>query len=121
MSEFFFNRHNNISPNIEPFNVNYSTNDLYYKDATGCDLAGSCSGYTSVTTDASRNEIINNCMCEYKKNVDNYLAKTSSDATINGVTNDSSEKYNHMTMKNVNLGIGLGLMLIYIYSTKTTA
>ena len=104
MSEFFFNRHNNISPNIEPFNINYSTKDFYYTSATNCNSASACASKdtydaaaktdVAANIDTNRNAIINDCMCDYKKKVDNYLAKTSSEMTIDGVTDDSSEKYN---------------------------
>ena len=65
-----------------------------------------------------KRNVLNNCLCKYKQNVDDYLAKTSTDVLTNGNTNDVDEKYNQMMMKNVNLGIGLGLMMIYIYTTN---
>lgn len=123
MAEFFFNR-NSGSENIEPFSgYQYSTQDYYYTQAVSInctdDKINACD--TQIyppTTDAAKQTAINNCLCKYKKNVDDYLAKTNESQTINGVTNDVDEKYNQMTMKNINLGIGLSLMMIYIYTTN---
>lgn len=66
----------------------------------------------------SKINVINNCLCKYKNNVDTYLQKTNADKTINGTTNDNTEKYSEMTLKNINLGIGIGMMMIYIYVTN---
>ncbi len=121
MALFFFNRHKDTK-NVEPFSeLKYSTQDYYYTQAKATDcatanLAANCD-YTKTPTSSSSSDI-NNCLCKYKDNVDEYLAKTSTDITTNGKTNDFDEKYNQMVIKNVNLGIGLGLMMIYIYTTN---
>ena len=118
MALFFFNRHKDTK-NVEPFSeLKYSTRDYYYAQATGCnkDKSALCN-YTNPPSSPSADDI-SNCLCKYKDNVDEYLAKTSTDITTNGKTNDFDEKYNQMVIKNVNLGIGLGLMMIYIYTTN---
>jgi hypothetical protein len=124
MALFFFNRHNGTT-NVEPFIDNkYSTQDYYYKEAKNksCDAtkATSCGTqtYSDATTNDEKQTMIDNCLCKYQQNVDEYLAKTSTDVLTNGNTNDVDEKYNQMVIKNVNLGIGLGLMMIYIYTTN---
>ena len=128
MAQFFFNRHNGTT-DVEPFIDNkYSTQDYYYVNApTSCDTtkAAACAtqDYTTITGTADevqtkKQTMIDNCLCKYKQNVDDYLAKTSTNALTNGNTNDVDEKYNQMVIKNVNLGIGLGLMMIYIYTTN---
>lgn len=124
MAEFFFNR-NGGSENVEPFSeYKYSTQDYYYTQAaaitcTDAKIAAcDTQTYPSSGNADAKTEAINNCLCKYKKNVDDYLAKTPVSQTINGVTNDVDEKYNQMTMKNINLGIGLSLMMIYIYTTN---
>ena len=66
----------------------------------------------------TKRNMINNCLCKYKKNVDTYLEKTNSNMTINGTTNDNTEKYSNMAIKNINLGIGIGMMMFYIYVTN---
>ncbi len=124
MALFFFNRHNGTT-NVEPFIDNkYSTQDYYYKEAKikNCDAtkATSCGTkkYSDATTNDEKQTMIDNCLCKYQQNVDDYLAKTSTDVLTNGNTNDVDEKYNQIVIKNVNLGIGLGLMMIYIYTTN---
>lgn len=148
MAQFFFNRHagsTDVEPFSES---KYSTQDYYYKTANSlakpCDNASST---TDLITDAieyynpqssrcgsdvfstsltvadsaeqnKKQNIINNCLCKYKKNVDTYIQKTNADKTINGTTNDNTEKYSEMTLKNINLGIGIGMMMIYIYVTN---
>jgi hypothetical protein len=122
MALFFFNRHKDTK-NVEPFSeLKYSTQDYYYEQATDCTpekstLCDYKTDYKSAN-DAEKQIMIGNCLCKYKDNVDEYLAKTSTDITTNGKTNDFDEKYNQMVIKNVNLGIGLGLMMIYIYTTN---
>lgn len=66
----------------------------------------------------TKQNMINNCLCKYKKNVDTYVEKNNSEMTINGTTNDNAEKYSNLTIKNINLGIGIGIMMMYIYSTN---
>ena len=123
MAQFFFNRHNGTT-NVEPFIDNkYSTQDYYYVNApTSCDPSESAAcdtqTYSTDALDTDKQTMIDNCVCKYKQNVDDYLAKTSTDVLTNGNTNDVDEKYNQMMIKNVNLGIGLGLMMIYIYTTN---
>ena len=123
MALFFFNRHNGTT-DVEPFIDNkYSKQDYYYVNApASCDdtKAAECATqiYANAATDADKQRMINNCLCKYQQNVDDYLAKTSTNALTNGNTNDVDEKYNQMMIKNVNLGIGLGLMMIYIYTTN---
>ena len=119
MAEFFFNRHNG-STTVEPFSESkYSTEDYYYKQAPlSCtdSMVATCTTQSVGATPTSAQ--IDNCLCKYKKNVDTYLQKTSSDKTINGMTNDNTEKYSEITLKNINLGIGIGMMMIYIYVTN---
>lgn len=79
-------------------------------------LPSSDNGYTNEQN--TKRNIINNCLCKYKKNVNAYLVKKPTNDTTNGITNDNSEKYSEMMLKNINLGIGLGLMMIYIYTTN---
>ena len=128
MAHFFFNRHNETTV-VEPFIDNkYSKQDYYYVNApASCDTtqAAACAtqDYTTITGTADevqtkKQTMIDNCLCKYQQNVDDYLAKTSTNALTNGNTNDVDEKYNQMIMKNVNLGIGLSLMMIYIYTTN---
>ena len=123
MAQFFFNRHNGTTV-VEPFIDNkYSKQDYYYVNApASCNAtkAAECAtqNYATAATDADKQRMINNCLCKYQQNVDDYLAKTSTDVLTNGNTNDVDEKYNQMMIKNVNLGIGLSLMMIYIYTTN---
>lgn len=127
MAEFFFNRHQGSST-TEPFSeYKYSAQDYYYdlasKLSPACESgnsapSASACAYTLNDDDLIDQEMINNCLCKYKSNVDTYLQKKSTDITINGVTNDNSEKYSAMTMKNINLGIGIGMMMIYIYNAN---
>jgi hypothetical protein len=119
MALFFFNRHKDTK-NVEPFSeLKYSTRDYYYAQAPqNCSQVNSAACDYKTKPSSSDQADINNCLCKYKDNVDEYLAKTSTDITTNGKTNDFDEKYNQMVIKNVNLGIGLGLMMIYIYTTN---
>lgn len=124
MAEFFFNRHVD-SDKVEPFsNYKYSKQDGYYNFnpnliCTG-EMALACDTtvYNANDADVTKQTKINNCLCKYKKNVDAYLVKKPTNDTTNGITNDNSEKYSEMMLKNINLGIGLGLMMIYIYTTN---
>jgi len=123
MALFFFNRHSDTT-NVEPFIDNkYSRQDYYYVNGpTSCNAtkAAECDTqiYSKDALDTDKQTMIDNCICKYRQNVDDYLAKTSTDVLTNGNTNDVDEKYNQMVIKNVNLGIGLGLMMIYIYTTN---
>jgi len=121
MAQFFFNRHNG-STDVEPFSESkYSKQDYYYINAPSiCDVdkIELCKTqiYSSTLTDIEKKDMINNCLCKYKSNVDTYIEKNNSEMTINGTTNDNAEKYSNLAMKNINLGIGIGMMMIYIYN-----
>ena len=120
MAQFFFNRHNGPST-VEPFSESkYSTQDYYYTIANSLSctdsMVATCTTQSVGATPTTAQ--IDNCLCKYKKNVDTYLQKTSSDKTINGMTNDNTEKYSEIALKNINLGIGIGMMMIYIYVTN---
>ncbi len=146
MAQFFFDRHDGSST-VEPFSeLKYSTQDYYYKTAKNftkpCDTSSLSDPITTAPDDYNpqssrcgvdeypptdtdtleqrnkKQNMINNCLCKYKKNIDTYIEKNNSEMTINGTTNDNAEKYSNLTIKNINLGIGIGIMMIYIYSTN---
>jgi hypothetical protein len=119
MAQFFFNRNDGLTA-VEPFSeYKYSAKTYYYNQApSDCSDAKAIACTTQTVGGTPTSAQIDNCLCKYKKNVDLYSQKMNSDMTINGTTNDNSEKYSNLAIKNINLGIGIGMMMIYIYMTN---
>jgi hypothetical protein len=93
----------------EPF----STNDVYYRNATSCDTTNS--SYECIfqdTTDQSK------CECKYKENVDKLKQIGSSSGLSKEQHGDLTKERTLLIFNNISLGIGIVGMMWIIYSNS---
>jgi len=90
----------------EPF----STTDVYYVNATDCELLNKSNGcYSQDTSDVS------NCQCKYKENVDKLNSLSASYGLTKSQKSDLNKEHSLSLFKNISLGIGIVGMMWMMY------
>lgn len=142
MAQYFFNRHNNETEPFAPLDsLEPTTTTLLEGKPASCpstityissvqDAVNNVSAYSDANTyqssdptitDAVKNTLYANAQCELDAQHKIYLEKVKSDTTLNGVSNDASEKMSQLHMKSWHLLLGTGLMLGAVYNYTTSS
>ena len=91
----------------EPF----STNDVYYVNASACNTNLSIGCNNEDTSDKA------NCECKYKENVDKLNTLNASTGLTKEQYDDSTKSRNRTILHSISLGVGIAGMMWMMYST----